>query len=99
MRAADQAARRRVEVEGVVIAREWVEMLGQEGRQLGQRRRLELQLRVAQHLGNVLTDRDQQALEQQEGFLLVFVDRLLLRVAAQVNDLPQRIERRQMLLP
>ena len=42
---------------------------------------------------------DQQPLEQQEGFLLIFVDRLLLRIAAQVDDLAQRVERREMLLP
>ena len=42
---------------------------------------------------------DQQPLEQQERLLLIFVDRLLLGVAAQVDDLAQRVERREMLLP
>src|SRR3546814_18916922 len=43
--------------------------------------------------------RSQHALEQREGFLLIFVDRLLLRIGAQEHDLTQRVERREMLLP
>src|SRR3546814_3893423 len=58
-----------------------------------------LELDVAQHAGHILTDGDQHPLEQGEGFLLVFVDRRLLRIGAQVDDLPKRIQRRQMLLP
>ena len=64
-------------------------------RQLG----CELDLGAHQHPRHFLADRDQQPLEQQERFLLIFVDRLLLRIAAQVDDLAQRVERREMLLP
>src|SRR3546814_9878238 len=46
-----------------------------------------------------LADIRQHALEQREGFLLIFVDRLLLRIGAQEHDLTQRVERREMLLP
>jgi hypothetical protein len=60
---------------------------------------LELHLGAHQQPGHILTDRHQQPLEQQESLLLIFVDRLLLRIAAEVNDGAQRIERRQMLLP
>ena len=42
---------------------------------------------------------DQQSLEQQECLLLIFVDRLLLGIAPQVDHLAQRVERREMLLP
>src|SRR3546814_17616414 len=57
-----------------------------------------LVLDVAQHAGHILTDGDQHPLEQGEGFLLVFVDRRLLRIGAQVDELLKRNARRQMLL-
>ena len=60
---------------------------------------LELHLGAHQHPRDFLADGDQQPLEQQERLLLIFVDRLLLGVAAQVDDGAQRVERRQMLLP
>jgi hypothetical protein len=73
---------------------------GDEVRQLGQRRRrLELELRVRNRPGHILADIVEHPLEQRERFLLVFVDRRLLRIGAQVDDLPQRVERRQVLLP
>ena len=62
-------------------------------------RLVELDLGAHQQAGDVFADRDQEPLKQQEGFLLIFVDRLLLGVAAQVDDCAQRVERRQMLLP
>ena len=74
-------------------------MLRDEVGQLGQRHRLELDLRLHQLGGHVLTDRHQQPLEQQERFLLIFVDRLLLGIAPEVDHLAQRVERREMLLP
>ncbi len=43
--------------------------------------------------------RAEHALEQGEGLVFILVDRRLLRVGAQVHDLAQRIERREMLLP
>ena len=51
-------------------------------------RLLEAELAPHQHARHFLADRHQQPLEQQEGFLLILVDRLLLRIAAQVDDLP-----------
>jgi hypothetical protein len=41
----------------------------------------------------------QQALEQLEGFALVFLLRVLLRIAAQMDALAQVIERREVLAP
>ena len=52
-------------------------------------RLLELDLGAHQDAGHILADRNQQPLEQQEGFLLILVDRLLLRVAPEVDDLAQ----------
>ena len=49
---------------------------------------LELNLGAHEDPRHFLADRHQQPLEQQECFLLIFVDRLLLRVAAQVDHLP-----------
>jgi hypothetical protein len=80
-------------------------MVGDEVRQGESARRghlhrlLELDLGAHQQASHVLADRYQQALEQQEGFLLIFVDRLLLCVAAEVDDGAERIKRRQMLFP
>ena len=84
----------------VVVARERIDMLGDEVGQLRQRRGSSswtwARISVARH---VLADRDQHPLEQRERLLLIFVDRLLLGVGAQVDDLAQRVERREMLLP
>ena len=54
---------------------------------------------MREQLGYVLADCLQHALEQRERLLLILVDRRLLSIRAQVNDLTQRVERRQMLLP
>ena len=97
--AREHRAGRGVDVGGVVVTRERVEMLGDEIGQDRRLRRLELDLRAHQQAGHFLADRNEQPLEQQEGLLLIFVDRLLLRIAAQVDDLAERVERRQMLLP
>ena len=88
-----------VDVGGVVLGRERIDVLGDEVGQHRLRRLLELDLRLHQDPRHFLADRDQQPLEQQEGLLLIFVDRLLLRVAPKVDHLAQRIERREMLLP
>src|SRR3546814_15498655 len=56
-------------------------------------------LHVAQHPGHILADCGQHPLEQRKGFLLIFIDRRLLRIGAQMDHLPERIERRQMLFP
>ena len=90
---------RGVDVRSVVVAGEGIEVLGDELRQQRGRSFFHLKLRAHQDAGDFLANRDEQPLEQQEGLLLIFVDRLLLRIAAEVDDLPQRVERRQMLLP
>ena len=92
-------ARRRIDVGSIIVARERIEVLGDEVGQHRRRRFFKLHLRTHQDAGHFLADRHQQPLEQQEGLLLILVDRLFLRVAAQVDDLAQRVERREMLLP
>ena len=41
----------------------------------------------------------QHRLEQFEGLALVFVQRIALRIGAQIDPLPQVIERKQMVFP
>ena len=72
------------------------------GDEVGQPRRVgvvELDLRAKQRLGHFLADRDQQPFEQRERLLLIFVDRLLLGEAAQMDHGAQRVERPEMLFP
>jgi hypothetical protein len=52
-----------------------------------------------QQLGDVAAHRLQQALEQLEGLALVFLLRVLLRIAAQMDALAQVVERREVLAP
>ena len=82
-------------------------MMGNEFRQgkrarAGRRQRsrfLNLDLGAQQHARNIFADRNQQSLEQQEGLLLILVDRLLLGVAPKVDHRAQGIERCEVLLP
>ena len=62
-------------------------------------RRRMLSCALASMRGHVLADHRQHALEQRERLVLIFVDRRLLGIGAQVHDLAQRVERREMLLP
>ena len=75
-------------------------MRGDEVRQLGKlRRRLQLELGIGDSARHILADIVEHPLEQRKRLVLIFVDWRLLRIGAQVDDLAQRIERRQMLLP
>ena len=56
-------------------------------------RRLHTELHPRDRAGHVLADILEHALEQGEGFLLIFVDRRLLRIGAQMHHLAQRVER------
>src|SRR5882672_584 len=58
-----------------------------------------LQLDCHQHAGHFQLDRLDQAAEQLEGLALVFLFRVLLRIAAQVDSLAQVVERREVLAP
>ncbi len=75
-----------IDIDRVIVARKRVDVLGNELRKLERRRLLELDLGPHQDARHFFADRDEQALEQQEGLLLVLVDRLLLRVAAKVDN-------------
>ena len=47
----------------------------------------------------MLAQIDQHPLEQFEGLALVFVQRIALGVGAQIDPLPQMVERQEMVLP
>src|SRR4029077_8040469 len=63
------------------------------------RRWLEAQFDVAQDRGDLVAQMHQHALEQLERLALVFVERVALRVRAQIDPLPQVVEREQVVLP
>ena len=74
-------------------------MVGDEVRHRRQLGRLHREAGAGERAGHVLADDRQHPLEHRERLMLIFVDRLLLGVGAQVNDLPERVEHREMLLP
>src|SRR3546814_2228724 len=70
----------------VIFAGERVDVRRQEIGQVGQRHRLglfEAQVDARDGARHILADIGQHALEQREGFLLIFVDRLLLRIRSE----------------
>src|SRR3546814_1183939 len=64
-------------------------------RQFRKFRFLHTELRPGDSAGYILPDIAQHTLEKSEGFLLIFIDRRLLRIGPQVNDLPKGVQRRQ----
>src|SRR3546814_10549708 len=74
-------------------------MVRDEIRHVRKIRLLEGKGREGERPRHVLADRAEHALELLERLMLVFVDRLLLRISAKMDHLPQRIQHRQMLLP
>ena len=91
--------RQRAAAKGVVLAGERVEMRRHKAGHRRHRRRFGLELRIGEHPRHILADDDEHAFEQRKGFRLIFIERRLLRIGTQVDDLAQRIKRRQMLLP
>ena len=85
---------------GFVLAGGRIDVGGDERRQFLRRFvSLQRELCIGQHARHVFAHILQHAFEQGEGFALIFVDRRLLGIGAQVDDRTQRIQRGQMLLP
>src|SRR3546814_18627877 len=87
-------AGRGVQIRTVVLAREGIDMVRDEIRHVRKIRLLEGKGREGERPRHVLADRAEHALELLERLMLVFVDRLLLRISAKMDHLPQRIQHR-----
>ena len=98
-RGGDAAQLASIDVTAIIFAREGVDVRGDEVGKHGQvelgQRFFHPELDARDRAGHILTDVAEHALEQGKGFLLIFADRRLLRIGAQVNDLTERVEGRR----
>src|SRR3546814_11760183 len=86
----------------IVPARQRIDMTRDEvwqHRQFRKFRFLHTELRPGDSAGYILPDIAQHTIEKSEGFLLILIDRRLLSIGPQVNDLPKGVKRRPMFFP